>query len=72
MSARSSARCPARAVSSRRMRITSLRSWSCSCTMSLFSSTAGSGSTKKLAPEPEVPWMIPGSWPLFSAFSSST
>ena len=40
--------------------------------MSLLSSTAGSGSTKKLAPEPELPWMIPGSWPLCSALSSST
>ena len=70
--AMSSARSPARQVSSLRMRTTSARSSSWSATMSLLSSTAGSGSTKKLAPEPELPWMIPGSWPLCSALSSST
>ena len=37
-----------------------------------FSSTAGIGSTKRLAPEPEEPWMIPGTWPRCSAFSSRT
>ena len=57
---------------SRRMRTTSARSSSCRETMSLFSSTAGIGSTKRLAPEPEPPWMIPGIWPRCSALSSST
>ena len=32
--------------------------------MSLLSSTAGSGSTNRLAPEPELPWMMPGQLPL--------
>ena len=44
---------PRGAVSSRRMRMTSARSSSPRETMSLFSSTAGIGSTKRLAPEPE-------------------
>ena len=68
----SEARSPTRAVSSCRMRTTSRRSASCSSTMSLLSSTAGSGSTNRLAPEPELPWTMPGSWPFCSAFSSST
>ena len=51
---------PRAPVSSRRMRTTSRRSSSCSDTMSLFSSTAGMGSTNRLAPEPEPPWMMPG------------
>ena len=54
------------------MRTTSARSSSASRTMSLFTSTAGIGSTKKLAPEPDVPWMIPGTCPRCSAFSSRT
>ena len=70
--ASSSARSPTRAVRSRRIRTTSRRSSSCSDTMSLLSSTAGSGSTKRLAPVPELPWMIPGSWPLWSALRSRT
>ena len=40
---------------------TAHRSSSASATMSLLSSTAGRGSTNRLAPLPELPWMIPGS-----------
>ncbi len=70
--ASASARAPTASESSRRIRVASSRSAPATSDWRLLSSTTANGSTKRVWPEPDESWTIPGTLRRALAFTAST